>query len=84
MTAPIDLSRPNYDCEVYALGLLHMSVCTRLNDEETIARVNVTEPTGLDNGWAVSANATFSDGRTPNPAPCNMHPGTHRHLLLEC
>lgn len=68
----------------YAVGIVHLSVCSDSTDrEEILAQANRTHPTGLDHGWAFSDDATFSGGQ-PNPCPCNAQPDTHTHYLLAC
>jgi hypothetical protein len=67
---------------VYAVGLVHASVCTALDDEATAARLNHEHPTGVA-PWMRSPDETFREGG-PNPGPCERHPRTHRHVLFEC
>lgn len=74
--------REDYDVRVYSAGLCYASVCTRLSDAETIERANQQEPTGIPPGWSISSDPTFIGGAS-NPCPCDHHPETHRHVLLE-
>lgn len=72
-----------YDMWAYAVGVVTASVCTSLDDQATISRMNIAHPVPNDHGWAVSGDPTFSTGE-PNPYPCPRHPDTHRHILYEC
>jgi hypothetical protein len=69
--------------EVYGHGLCCLSVCTNLTDTVEIERrANAENPTGLDHGWTISTDPTFSGGE-PMPGPCSRHPG-RQHYLLKC
>lgn len=69
--------------ELYALGICSASVCSNLPIERVIERMNAESPTGIASPWALSTDATFSDGTTPNGCACqaNHAPGA-RHWLL--
>lgn len=67
---------------VYAVGLVHLSVCSDLPPNATIDSVNASHPTGLDWGWHFDEAPTFSDG-SPNPCPCDVNPAM-THYLLSC
>ena len=70
------------DLEIYAWGLCHMSVCSKLTCEETVAGANQVHPTGISHPWQL-ADEPFKTGE-PNPCPCNFYPETHKHYLLVC
>lgn len=67
--------------EVYATGIVYLSVCTHLSDEEVELAANVERPTGISSRWSIH-DGDFRDG-TPNGCPCPDHPG-NRHVLLSC
>lgn len=71
------------DFTVYALGIVHASVCTSLLPEEVVAKINKEHPTGISSQRRLSAAETFASG-TPNPCVCHDHPETHKHYLLSC
>jgi hypothetical protein len=77
-----ELKEASKDFEPYSVGLVHASVCSELSPEETETRMNAEHPTGIASDWTISEE-TFSDG-TPNPAPCNLKPDTHKHYLMVC
>ncbi len=65
-------------------GLCYLSVCSNEPIAETIAKANYEFPTGLhQRSWRLSPDERFKSG-APNPCPCNLHPDTHKHYLLEC
>jgi hypothetical protein len=65
----------------YRVGLCHASVCAVADaTPEEITRA--AGPTGLDHGWQISEEPTFSGGE-PNPCPCNVDP-SRQHWLLVC
>jgi len=72
------------DFEIYKIGLCCASVCSTLSLEETTERLNVEHPTGITSRWEPSKDATFADGKSPNPCPCNQNPTTHKHYLFNC
>lgn len=72
-----------YDLTVYSNGLVHCSVCTNAPKKEVEPTVNEHNPTGLDSGWKISTDKTFSSGE-PNPATCEQKPKTHKHYLMVC
>lgn len=71
---------------IYKSGLFSMSVCApaAMDGDAVAAMASAQEPTGIDRDWTVSADATFGDGVTPNPCPCNTMPDARRHWLLDC
>lgn len=69
--------------EIYAIGLVHTSVCSSLTLKETIKRVNNETPTGISSRWKLSMDKKFADGQM-NPCPCEESPDTHVHYLLNC
>lgn len=68
--------------DVYAMGVVHASVCAPRDMEvaEMLARVNSEHPTGVG-PWVLSSQP-FADG-TPNPTDCDDHK-ENIHYLLEC
>ena len=70
------------DYEAYAVGFVHISVCSSLDPLEVVQRVNEEHPTGLEWGWKIDEN-NFASGEA-NPCPCNTDPETHRHYLMVC
>lgn len=69
---------------VYRNGIVHCSVCTNFKQRKRITdAVNAQNPTGIGSKWVISNNKTFSSGEL-NPCPCDQHPETHRHYLMEC
>jgi hypothetical protein len=66
----------------YSVGPFYMSVCTDEEPDAMLAEVNRIHPSGTDDGWQLSTDATFKNG-APNPCPCHDHPETHKHYLLE-
>ena len=69
------------DFVVYAEGLLYLSVCSSLPQQEVEARMR-RRPSGTKNGWGL-ADEPFRSGE-PNPCPCDMKPETHKHYLFVC
>lgn len=69
--------------QIYAEGILALSMCTNATNEEATAFVNDVRPTGLDTPWSISDDTAFSGGE-PHPGACEENPDTHRHLLFEC
>lgn len=76
MTSPPDL-------EPYDIGLVYISVCSSLPPAEVEQRVNLRYPTGISSRWQLSTDERFATGQS-NPCPCDRHPATHTHYLLEC
>jgi hypothetical protein len=72
------------DFEAYSIGLVAASVCTSLPVEDAALRLNQEHPTGINSQWHLSEDKFFSDGETPNGAPCPDHPKTHKHYLFNC
>lgn len=70
------------DFTIYSSGLVYCSVCSSLTLEETTARLNTEQPTGIASPWAL-ADEPFKGGE-PNPCPCNSNPETHKHYLFVC
>jgi hypothetical protein len=70
------------DFTIYSIGLIYASVCSSLPADEVAARMRM-EPTGVHH-WVPSTDATFSDGTSPNPCPCEQYPETHKHYLFSC
>jgi hypothetical protein len=68
--------------EAYGCGILYCSVCSSLPLEETIKRVNIENPTNIDNQWQL-AQEPFRTGEA-NPHPCEKNPKTHQHYLFVC
>lgn len=66
---------------VYSVGLVYLSICTRLSPDEAVREVNGTHPTGLDHDWQI-ADEDFRDG-SPNPCQCPDF-AEHKHYLLTC
>lgn len=71
------------EVDLYSVGFVCASVCTSLEPDEMLKRVNAENPSGTSHGWVVSADKTFRQGK-PNPCPCEDHPDTHKHYLLAC
>jgi hypothetical protein len=71
------------DFVMYSIGFVHASVCSNLPPEEVVARANHEHHPGTMNGWTLSADTHFHGG-APNPCPCDRHPETHKHYLLDC
>ena len=69
------------DFVVYAEGLLYLSVCSSLPQEEVEARMH-RRISGASGGWTL-AEKLFRWGE-PNPCPCDMKPETHKHYLFVC
>ena len=69
---------------VYAMGLVHCSVCAprEMPAEDVVARVNNQHPTGIVSQWKLDPSETFSSGRS-NPCPCD-HDSDRLHYLLVC
>lgn len=70
---------------IYKMGPLTCSVCVpkELTREQVEAEVQRASPAGTERGWMVANDPTFKGGE-PNPCPCNQHPGTRMHYLMEC
>lgn len=66
--------------DMYAVGLLGMSVCTDLSRDEILRRAMLESP--APGGWVFSDDSAFGDG-SPNPHPCERGGGRH-HYFLEC
>lgn len=71
------------DVEIYAVGMVSLSVCSVLPPDETEKKVNEIYPTGISSQWQLSSDETFRTGE-PNPCPCEQHPTTRKHYLMEC
>lgn len=71
---------------IYSQGLVAMSVCVdkKLRTEEIEELCNLQSPTGIKPKWKISEAKKFSDGKTPNPCPCDTHPDSRMHYLLNC
>jgi hypothetical protein len=71
------------DIAVYAVGLVHCSVCypAGMDEDEILRDVNLRTPTGLDHEWEFSGKETFSGGQ-PNPCPCDTDPSREHRLLV--
>lgn len=75
----------------YAVGLVAASVCTNGTPEQAIEYMDDHHPTGLSHGWSLS-DGVFIEGdgkggtfeRESNTIPCDQHPDTHTHYLLQC
>ena len=67
---------------IYSIGVICLSVCTSVNDKETVEIANTLHPTGISSRWQLSEDKTFATGQA-NGAPCEKYPG-RRHLLLDC
>ena len=72
------------DFSVYTWGICHASICgpKDATDDEILIAADELHPTGLDWGWKLSDNPTFSGGQ-PNPCECDADPD-RRHWLLDC
>lgn len=68
--------------EIYSQGLCHASVCVPkdMPREEILRHV---PPSGTQHGWRIAEAPNFKGGE-PNPCPCNDHPDSRLHYLLEC
>lgn len=66
---------------VYAQGMTSASVCSSLNEAETIAKVNEVNPSGTESGWSL-ADRNFACGKS-NPCRCNTNE-KRQHFLLVC
>lgn len=58
--------------QILAENLVSCRVCTRLNDENTIQRMNLLHPAGTSNGWSLSEQPALV---------CSDDP-SRRHLVL--
>lgn len=69
---------------VYKVGLMYLSVChpRGMPLDDVLDQVNREHPTGLDHGWNISTDRTFSGGE-PNPCTCNSDQD-RMHRLLSC
>lgn len=76
---------PQPEFTIYALGVVSMSVCASnaLSPSEVEERANRESPTGIRSDWRLCEDERFLSGHS-NPCPCNTHPRTHRHYLLNC
>lgn len=75
------------ELEIYGEGLFRCSVCTNIQDLDRIEElVNIKRPTGVDRPWKI----IFEPFAKGNPlteksgCPCEKHPQTHKHYLMEC
>lgn len=69
-----------YDFTVYSEGIVYASVCSSLPLKETLERLRRKHPSAVE-PW-VLADEPFRAGQE-NPCPCENHPATHKHYLLE-
>lgn len=69
----------------YSIGLIAASVCADnlLAPEEVEKEFNRISPSGTTNGWKISEDTNFRQGK-PNPCQCDQHPETRKHYLFEC
>ncbi len=69
----------------YSVGPLSASVCAdnSLTPDEVERIFNLVSPSGTTNGWKISEDTYFAQGK-PNPCPCDQHPETRKHYLFEC
>ena len=71
------------DVEVYAVGLVSMSLCTSLDDVKEIELLaNLENKAGTMNGRRLSKDTHFAQGSI-NPCPCDKYP-ERMHYLLDC
>lgn len=68
--------------QAYSIGLCSASICTSLDPDQALERMNAEHPTGV-HPWVLSTNAVFRCG-TENPCVCPDAPETHKHYLLNC
>lgn len=70
---------------IYSQGIIAMSVCVDkdLTTHEIEMLANSQSPTGIKSKWQISTDKTFHKGE-PNPCPCEDHPETRKHYLLNC
>lgn len=70
---------------VYSMGPLSCSVCAPndMTPKEVEADVNLNNPSGTMNGWKISTDSHFRQGK-PNPCPCDQDPENRRHFLMDC
>ena len=66
----------------YSIGICHASVCSNLEPEKILERMNLEHPTGTPHEWAISEDECFAGG-APNPCQCTAHEGC-KHYLLVC
>jgi hypothetical protein len=73
---------PFGDVFIYTVGICYASACApiALEGKDVAEAVNLLQPTGLEHGWAVSEDLTFSSGES-NPCSCQEDP-ERRHWLL--
>lgn len=71
--------RDHPDVDIYAMGPLSASVCSRLGPEATVQKVN--DLMGGLTSWSLSSDATFATGEA-HPKPCERTAG-RTHYLLE-
>ena len=69
--------------DIYRSGLLSMSVCApkTMPIEDILADCEDQHLCGTDNGWMLSENKTFKDGK-PMPCACE-NDFSRQHWLLE-
>jgi hypothetical protein len=69
---------------IYTIGIVACSVCAPkgMSIEEVTAELNNESPTGLDHGWRLSDDKTFSGGE-PMPCDCNVN-SDRIHYLFVC
>lgn len=64
-------------------GVTHLSICTSRPIADAVTWANDQHPAGTANGWTLSTDTIFGDGK-PMPCPCERYPKTHKHYLLDC
>lgn len=69
---------------VYYRGAFVAAVCapTAMLLTHVIAEVERLYPCPTNRGWKNTSSDRFSDGQE-SPCPCNRHPESHRHWLLD-
>ena len=69
----------------YSIGILSASVCAnnKLSPQEVEKEFNKVSPSGTTNGWKISDDTHFLQGK-PNPCPCDKFPETRKHYLFGC
>lgn len=68
--------------EAYSIGIVHASICTSLEVDDAVDRMNLEHPTMISSPWSLSDDKTFSSGEA-NGCDCPDHPG-NKHYLLSC
>lgn len=69
----------------YSIGIFSASVCADngLTPTEVEKEFNRSSPAGTTNGWKLSDDTHFKQGKT-NPCPCDKFPETRTHYLFNC